>query len=539
MQYQKEFIQFFKELINHKEIEIRVFGVYNLPCFHVLYKDYQESCEINFATVYQEFLQDEPKIRRRAAKSLHEVFLMLQDEDTSVYKEMFIDLLTDGNSKILTIINKNLQVFISNWINEFQKKQNTTPVSDGNVKKEDKDFTMQTQVVEPVNPKRQVKRRETIMVQNNPLILNDECSEEDKKSNHRPNCFITDENHPELIFMDLLEHIMIFVQNVSQEEGVWREHLVMLQNLEAFANLFYMPDIHTVLVPTIQDFALEGNTYVRKQSLQCLAQIITHQHHIPAREEVIEFIISKLCNSRNFAHRRSFITFCCYIITLIPFQMFKDLFATHLFNLKEDKIIRVRCHLAESMIEIKPYYDLKEDDAIQVTELLQFLLQDKSKDVIEATEQAEYEILQNRKKNCIKDMIQEDSQKAQLQADLAAREKQENDERKRRQEQEEENKYDIGIIKSYKLQGRTSKGGVNGSSKKKPSSQVNGVKSGKKVSGTPMNYDQKKSKQQGFGKKGTIPSDELINIKQRKATALNGNKDQFLKLNNQLNDLRA
>lgn len=127
-----------------------------------------------------------------------------------------------------------------------------------------------------------------------------------------------------------------------------------------------------------------------------------------------------------------------------------------------------------------------------------------------------------------------------MQTELAAREKLEQEERKRRQEQEEENKYDIGIIKSYKLQSRTSKGGVNGSSKKKPGGQVNGPKSGKKISGTPMNYEQKKSKAQGFGKKGTIPSEDSIQLKQRKTTALNGaNKEQFLKLNSHLNDLRA
>lgn len=81
------------------------------------------------------------------------------------------------------------------------------------------------------------------------------------------------------------------------------------------------------------------------------------------------------------------------------------------------------------------------------------------------------------------------------------------DERKRRQEQEEENKYDIGIIKSYKVQTRTSKK-IDGSSKKKAPGQLNGVSKTKKISGTPMNYDPKKTKQQGFGKKSTMPIDD-------------------------------
>jgi hypothetical protein len=114
------------------------------------------------------------------------------------------------------------------------------------------------------------------MIQNNPLILADEMSDEDKKSNHRPNCFITDDNHPELVFSDLLEHIMIYVQNISSQEGEWREHAVMIQNLQAIITLFYSPEIHTNLVPHIQEFALEGNTTIRKYSLECLATVITH-----------------------------------------------------------------------------------------------------------------------------------------------------------------------------------------------------------------------------------------------------------------------
>lgn len=87
---------------------------------------------------------------------------MLQSEDTSAYKEMFIDLLTDSNSKITKIVNKNLKVFLSNWINEYQLKQTAkSPVSDGKIKQENVDFT---EKIEPNPARRQVKRRETIMI---------------------------------------------------------------------------------------------------------------------------------------------------------------------------------------------------------------------------------------------------------------------------------------------------------------------------------------------------------------------------------------
>lgn len=112
--------------------------------------------------------------------------------------------------------------------------------------------------------------------------------------------------------------------------------------------------------------------------------------------------------------------------------MFKDVFSAHLFGYKDDKISRIRCHLAEAMIELKPYYDLHEENAILVTELLQTLLQDKCKIVVEATEHAEYVILQNRKKYNHKEMLQEDAKKQKLQNELSAREKLEQEERKRR-----------------------------------------------------------------------------------------------------------
>lgn len=73
--------------------------------------------------------------------------------------------------------------------------------------------------------------------------VKDECSD-DSKSNRRPNVFITDENSPELIYTDLLDSLMPFIQNVAELEGNWREHLKLLENLEQTMHLFYMPEIH-------------------------------------------------------------------------------------------------------------------------------------------------------------------------------------------------------------------------------------------------------------------------------------------------------
>jgi len=69
-------------MLNYKDMPIRKLAVFNLPCFHQLYKEDQETYDIDFAQVYASLINDEPKLRRLAAKSLHEVFLMLKDEDT-------------------------------------------------------------------------------------------------------------------------------------------------------------------------------------------------------------------------------------------------------------------------------------------------------------------------------------------------------------------------------------------------------------------------------------------------------------------------
>ena len=66
------------------------------------------------------------------------------------------------------------------------------------------------------------------------------------------------------------------------------------------------------------------------------------------------------------------------------------------------------------MIIIKPFYDRNEEDALLITELVQELIQDSSQDVTDAAEQAEFEILQNRKKNKEKDFLNQDKQKIQF-----------------------------------------------------------------------------------------------------------------------------
>jgi hypothetical protein len=121
---------------------------------------------------------------------------------------------------------------------------------------------------------------------------------------------------------------------------------------------------------------------------------------------MLEFLMKSLLSSNNFAQRRAFIWFCKHVITLIPFQMFKDIFSDHLMGMHTDPIPRVRQDLAEALITIKPFFDRSEEEAYIITELLQTMIQDKHPEVSDCAEHSEIEILNSRKKYNQKDMQQ-------------------------------------------------------------------------------------------------------------------------------------
>lgn len=153
---------------------------------------------------------------------------------------------------------------------------------------------------------------------------------------------------------------MVFVQTVGDQEGNWREHYQLLKNFDQTLHLFYMPEIHTALVPILENYATQGNFHLRDMAAKCLAKIFQFQHHMPAREELMEFVIKKLAKGKSFSHRRTYISFCKYVVSLIPFEMFKELFSEILFAMHKDPIPKVRQHLSEVLIVIKPYYDRSE-----------------------------------------------------------------------------------------------------------------------------------------------------------------------------------
>jgi hypothetical protein len=223
--FKKEFIDFYDEICDHDELNIQLLSVYNFPCFHLLFREEQADLDINFSKLYSNFLGAEKKVRRAAAKSLHEAFALLnEDDDTTEWRAAFLDLLSDNNPKIMQIMNKQLSKIILGYVNKqmhgtvISPKTNTSN-TDIDVPKQTKDFTS---MIEP----KYYKRRSTLHV--TPSDINSEESD----SNKRANIFASEEHHGlEIIYNDFLETLMIFVTNVKNIDGGWRHHLKLIQNL--------------------------------------------------------------------------------------------------------------------------------------------------------------------------------------------------------------------------------------------------------------------------------------------------------------------
>lgn len=88
------------------------------------------------------------------------------------------------------------------------------------------------------------------------------------------NIFLTEENLSELVYVDLLEHLMKMVITIKNLEGNWREHLKLVQNFEQTIHLFYLPEIHTTLVPILLEFQIQGSTLLRAATSKLIARII-------------------------------------------------------------------------------------------------------------------------------------------------------------------------------------------------------------------------------------------------------------------------
>jgi len=79
----------------------------------------------------------------------------------------------------------------------------------------------------------------------------------------------------------------------------------------------------------------------------------------------------------------------------------------------KDKVSAVRREFASTMTVIKPYFDTEVDLSLELMDILTQMNNDPDKDVLEAVEHTDFDLLQKRKKN--KGNASEEKQKEEYQ----------------------------------------------------------------------------------------------------------------------------
>lgn len=97
--------------------------------------------------------------------------------------------------------------------------------------------------------------------------------------------YVTAEYQSEVVYSDLLQRLMVYINNIKGYTGMWREHVKLVNNLVEVIQLFYMPEVHQYLVPMLMDFVFKGNNILKDVSCRCLAKILKYQHNSSSREE--------------------------------------------------------------------------------------------------------------------------------------------------------------------------------------------------------------------------------------------------------------
>lgn len=277
LKLKEDIINFYKDLIGREEVALRKIAVYNLPCMHLLYKSAQTELEINFPEIYQQFLGDEVQsIRECAASSLHEAFLLVdENEDSSKLRECLFDLLQDSAKPLMQILNKNLVTLIEKYANKHlletfaaestaeqstdnsitmigkkgtapsgkPKKKNdlksNNPLSKSSANLQQADFSAAA-------GKSQNGQRKDKSGINSPSQGDDDQSQQSLHNSH-----IQPEFQSEAVYSYLLLRLQVFSSNYISYEGMWRDHLLLINNLIAVLHLFYMPDFHEQLIPQV------------------------------------------------------------------------------------------------------------------------------------------------------------------------------------------------------------------------------------------------------------------------------------------------
>lgn len=181
-------------------------------------------------------------------------------------------------------------------------------------------------------------------------------------------------------------------------------------------------------------------------SCELLAKIMKYQHHSPSKEMLLNIILKEMGQATNWMQRKAYVVFCKHAIQNLSREYFKKHFMKDYIQCAQDRVPHIRMEFANALLVIKPYFDQDIDLSLELMDILSNLNNDPDRDVLEAAEHTDFELLQNRKKN--KTMTDEagELEKVAFAKQLQIREKEEIEERKKRVDDEEESKYDMASL---------------------------------------------------------------------------------------------
>ena len=328
-------------------------------------------------------------------------------------------------------------------MNSEGNSKEVTPKSKPDLRRQQTNTDFSSAVIENEENENKKKNKKALTKKNTTLGFTLGDNDFEDNSPKLPPIYVTPEHESELVYSDLLQRLMVFINNLRSYTGLWREHVRLIKNLTEVIHLFYMPEIHQYLVPMLIDFVYKGNRETKEASCELLAKILKYQHHTPSREELLNTVMKEMAASTSWVQRKAFIIFCKYAVQNISRDFFKKVFMREYILCSSDKVPHVRMEFAKAMLVIKPYFDSDVDLSLELMDILSTLQEDGDRDVLEAVEHTDFELLQRRKKNKNTTDDTADAEKVQFQKLLAVREKEEIEERKKRVDDDEENKYDM------------------------------------------------------------------------------------------------
>ncbi len=135
---------------------------------------------------------------------------------------------------------------------------------------------------------------------------------------------------------------------------------------------------------------------------------------------------------------------CAQAVGRLQLAYFEENFYDCYLEMCTDRVPQVRMEFARSLLHLKPYLEPSKNKSLLLSERIDKLKMDKDRDVADATESVDYELLLTRKK-ILKELEVKEVEGGAWQKKLDAREARETEEKKKRMEEDEENKYEYGI----------------------------------------------------------------------------------------------